>query len=102
VDDAVIRATIDAFAAVPDLPIFVLPGNHDPYTGPGCVWERRLLKQKPANVSLLIESSVCELADGFLIASPLLQKVSTIDPSLTLVELARNLPTTSAIYQSLQ
>jgi DNA repair exonuclease SbcCD nuclease subunit len=92
VDDAVIRGALDAFAAVPELCVFILPGNHDPYSGPGCVWERRLFQQKPANVTVLSRPMVCELSSGFLIASPLQQKVSTIDPSVKLAELARDLP----------
>lgn len=92
VDDAVICAALDALAAVPDLPVFILSGNHDPYSGPDCVWERRLFQQKPANVTVLSRPTVCEVGGGFLIASPLHQKVSTVDPSLTIAELARDLP----------
>jgi DNA repair exonuclease SbcCD nuclease subunit len=92
VDDGVIRAALNAFATMPDSCVFILPGNHDPYSGPGCVWERRLFQQKPANVTVLSQPTVCEMAGGFLIASPLQQKVSTVDPSLKLAELARDLP----------
>jgi len=93
VDDAVIRAALDAFAAVPELCVFILPGNHDPYSGPGCVWERRLFQQKPARVTVISQPAVYEVADGFLIASPLQQKVSTVDPSHKFSALARDLPT---------
>lgn len=93
VDDAVIRAALDAFAAVPAVCVFILPGNHDPYTGPGCVWERRLFQQKPANLTVFTRPAVSEVAGGFLIASPLQQKISTVDPSFKLAELARELPT---------
>jgi len=92
VDDAVIRAALDAFAVVPDVRVFILPGNHDPYTGPGCVWERRLFQQKPTNLTVFTRPSVYEVAGGFLVANPLQQKVSTVDPSLKLVELASELP----------
>jgi DNA repair exonuclease SbcCD nuclease subunit len=92
VGDTVIRAALDAFAAVPDLSVFLLPGNHDPFSGPDSVWERRLFQQKPANVKVLGQPTVFEVVGGFLIASPLQQKVSTVDPSLTLAELAHDVP----------
>ncbi len=92
VDDTVIRAALDALAAVPDLPVFILSGNHDPYSGPDCVWERKPFQQKPANVTVFSQPAVCDVGGGFLVASPLQQKVSTVDPSLIIAELARDLP----------
>src|SRR5216684_3824799 len=80
-------AALDALAAVPDLPVFILAGNHDPYSGPDCVWERRLFQQRPTNVTVLSRPTACEVGGGFLVASPLQQKVSTVDPSLTIAEL---------------
>ncbi len=95
VNDTVIHAALDAFSTVPQLRVFILPGNHDPYSGPGCIWERSLLQKSPANVKVLSRAAVHELPGGFLIASPLQQKASTIVPSVKLAELARALPTES-------
>lgn len=92
VDDATVRAALEIFATVADLPVFILPGNHDPYTGPGCLWERAAFAHKPDNVTVLSQSGVREVAGAFLIAAPLQQKVSTIDPSVKLAELAAALP----------
>ena len=93
VDDALVAATVDCFRAQPALPVYLLPGNHDPYTGPDCVWQRRAILAAPANVHVFREAGVVELGGGaYLLASPLHQKLSTTDPSLKLAELAAGLP----------
>lgn len=92
VERALVERVLKIFQSVPDLTFFILPGNHDPYTGPGCVWEHAAFKHAPPNVTLLREPNVIEIKGGWLLASPLHQKVSTIDPSLKLVELAKDLP----------
>ncbi len=93
VDDSLVAAVVDSFRAHPELRVFLLPGNHDPYTGPDCVWQRRAFLAAPANVHVFREAGVVELGGGaFLLASPLHQKLSTTDPSLKLAELAAGLP----------
>jgi len=92
VDDTLVRAALSLCAKHPKLRVFILPGNHDPATGPGSVWERNEFTTLPKNVVVLKEPGVHELAGGFLIAAPLKQKVSTHDPSLKIAELARDLP----------
>lgn len=93
VDDALVTSTVEHFRAHPTLPIYLLPGNHDPYTGPDCVWERKAFQNAPANVHVLRTAGVTALGDhAYLLASPLQQKLSTTDPSLRLVELAASLP----------
>ncbi len=93
VDDTLVAATVELFRAYPALPIYILPGNHDPYTGPDCVWQRKAFLNAPANVHVIRESGVIELGgNAYLLASPLHQKLSTTDPSLKLVELAASLP----------
>jgi len=92
VDDTVIEAALDAFRQFPNVAVFILPGNHDPNNGPSAVWQRRPFEQKPANVNLLLEPRVVEVAGALLVASPLKQKRSTSDPSQKLAELARSLP----------
>jgi hypothetical protein len=93
VDDALVAAALELFGAHPALPIYLLPGNHDPFTGPDSVWQRKAFLNAPANVRVFREAGVAELGgDAYLLASPLHQKLSTTDPSLKLVELAAGLP----------
>lgn len=93
VDDSLVTATVELFRAYPALPIYILPGNHDPYTGPDSVWQRKSFQNAPANVHVFRESGVTDLGGKtYLLASPLHQKLSTTDPSLKLVELAASLP----------
>ncbi|MBK9989824.1 MAG: DNA repair exonuclease [Verrucomicrobia bacterium] len=94
VDAVLVEAAIGLFRNHPTLPIYILPGNHDPYiTGPNCVWNRRPFLNAPANVHVIREAGVVDLEENvFLLASPLHQKLSTTDPSLKLVELAAKLP----------
>lgn len=94
VDDALVGEVLELFGRQPGLPVFLLPGNHDPYSGPECVWERTLFQKAPAHVRVLKQSQSVELRPGvFLLASPLLQKRSTNDPSQVLAGLAAALPT---------
>lgn len=50
------------------------------------------LSKAGANVRVLRQAEVVDLGGAFLVASPLHQKKSTIDPSLKLAELAKDLP----------
>jgi DNA repair exonuclease SbcCD nuclease subunit len=92
VDNAVVSAALAAFCDFPDVPVFILPGNHDPHSGPGSVWTRRSFVDAPKHVAVFREAQRLELGGAYLLASPLGQKVSTVDPSLKLDELARDLP----------
>lgn len=93
VNDALVASAMDLFRAHPALPIYILPGNHDPFTGPDSVWQRKAFLHAPANVHVLREAGVTALGgNAYLVASPLHQKLSTTDPSLKLVELAAGLP----------
>ena len=93
VEDSLVTATVDLFRSYPALPIYILPGNHDPFTGPDCVWQRKAFQNAPANVHVVRESCVTDLGSNtYILASPLHQKLSTTDPSLKLVELAASLP----------
>lgn len=93
VDDILVTAALDLFRGYPALPIYILPGNHDPFTGPDSVWQRKAFQNASANVHVLCEASVTPLGGNvYLVASPLHQKLSTTDPSLKLVELAAQLP----------
>lgn len=92
VDDALVTATIELFREFAHVPVFILPGNHDPYTGPDSVWRRKPFLNGPANVRVLLEAGSVDLGEAVLLASPLHQKLSTLDPSLRLVELAHSVP----------
>lgn len=93
VDDSLVESALDVFRAHPALPIYILPGNHDPFTGPDSVWQRKAFKNASANVHVLCEAGVTHLGSSvYLVASPLHQKLSTTDPSLKLVELTAQLP----------
>lgn len=89
VDDAVIHTTLETFRRFPQVPVFILPGNHDPNTGPGSIWNRKPFGGKPSNVTVLAEPGVTECGGAQILASPLRQKVSTTDPTLKIAELAR-------------
>jgi DNA repair exonuclease SbcCD nuclease subunit len=92
VDDALIEAALAVFGRFPDVRVLLLPGNHDPNSGPSAVWQRRPFARKPDNVTVLLEPQVWEVGGATLIAAPLNQKRSTVDPSLKLAELAQAVP----------
>ena len=52
VADSVVQAALDVFREFDGVPIFILPGNHDPYTGPDCVWSRRFANA-PGHIKVL-------------------------------------------------
>ncbi len=84
--------TAALFASVPTLRIFILPGNHDPVSGPGCIWRRPPFATPPSNVTVITEPGVFPVGSGFLLGNPLKQRLSTQDPSVRLTELAANVP----------
>lgn len=93
VDDALVRTVIDLFGRHPSLPIHILPGNHDPNSGPDAIWQRPAFLRAPPHVHVLREPGVLPLGSGaHLVAAPLRQKISSHDPSLRLAELAAELP----------
>lgn len=92
VEDALVAAVLEVFREHASVPVYILPGNHDPFTGPDCVWQRNTFLAAPANVKVLREPAVVDLGGALLLASPLQQKLSTIDPSLRFVAQAAALP----------
>lgn len=93
VSDRLVLDVLNLFAQHPAVPIYILPGNHDPSAGPESVWQRKAFLSAPAHVHVLREAGVMPLDGGaYLVAAPLHQKLSTTDPSLKLVELAAGLP----------
>lgn len=92
VEENLVSEVVRIFGEYPSIPIYLLPGNHDPISGPEAVWNRKALLQVPANVHVLREPGVTDLGGAVLLASPLSQKLSTTDPSLRLVNLAKDIP----------
>lgn len=93
VHDQIVKDTLDLFRAFPSVPVYILPGNHDPFTGPDSVWARRAFASPPDHLRVLTEPGATLIGQGVhLLASPLSQKVSTQDPSLPLVALSSALP----------
>lgn len=92
IDEKVVTEVLGIFAEFPALPIYILPGNHDPISGPEAIWNRKAFLQPPLNVHVLREPGVTDLGGAALLASPLAQKLSPTDPSLKLLELAQSLP----------
>lgn len=65
------------------LPVFVLPGNHDPLL-PGGIWDRPDWKNRPPNIRFLEERAPVRvpLEDNVLLyPCPLQQKTSNLDPT---------------------
>ena len=82
------RLVADALAILASsrVPTYILPGNHDPISGPDCVWNHPVARHPPVGVHILRNVGVTEVGhDAVLVASPLSQKHSTSDPSLALV-----------------
>lgn len=92
VEEELVTAVVALFAEFPTVPIYLLPGNHDPYSGPESVWMRRPFTTAPEHIHILSEPAATDLGGAFLAASPLHQKMSTLDPSFKLDELVAKLP----------
>lgn len=89
------RLVADTFAilATSGIPAYILPGNHDPISGPDCVWSRPVARHPPAGIHILRSVGVTDVGNGaVLVASPLSQKHSTADPSQALVAAASAVP----------
>lgn len=94
VADSLVETTLRLFADFPDVPVRILPGNHDPASGPASVWSRPQFRDGalPASVAVFRDPGAFALGTAALLASPLKQKVSSTDPSRCLVELAQQVP----------
>jgi len=88
VADALVRQVIDVLAAHPRVPVVILPGNHDPMSGPGCIWMRPPFDSPPAHVTVCTSSTPIEIGDAVILPSPLTQKRSSRDPAMPLIEMA--------------
>lgn len=92
VDDRLVTETVRILSEHASVPVYLLPGNHDPISGPEAVWHRKAFREAPPNVHVLRAAGVVDLGGACLLAAPLTQKLSTTDPSLKLADLAKDLP----------
>ncbi len=78
VDRALVQKVADILAGSP-VPVYVLPGNHDPLT-PGSVWEHPAWRSME-HVHVLREEKPVEIPGGRLYPCPVTDKRSRKDPS---------------------
>ncbi len=78
VDRISVQKVADLLAGA-EVPVYVIPGNHDPLM-PGSVWEHPVWKSTE-NVHVLREEEPVEVADGLLYPCPVREKHSGADPT---------------------
>lgn len=78
VEEATLSRTLDALASIP-VPVYLLPGNHDPLS-PGGAWEREpVLSSAPANVIVLRGGVTLAPGDIEIISAPWHSKAPSAD-----------------------
>jgi len=85
IDDGVVRKAVSLLNRFDPIPVFVLPGNHDPFV-PGGIWDRPSWERVGAHVRLLSEAEEVEVEvevgpGACLYPCPLTQKRSSRDPT---------------------
>ncbi|MEG3056957.1 MAG: DNA repair exonuclease [Methanoculleus sp.] len=81
VGDVAVKRTVDILNRLDPIPVYILPGNHDPMVSGG-VWDRASWKRIGSHVTLLREQREYLHGDDIaLYACPLAQKQSTRDPT---------------------
>ena len=81
VDDAVVRRTVAVLESFAPIPVFVLPGNHDPLIVGG-IWDRQSWQRVGGHVTLLRDAGETPVrADKVLYAAPVKKKQSTLHPT---------------------
>jgi len=78
VDRILVQKAADVLAAS-NIPVFIIPGNHDPFT-PGSVWEHPAWKSAE-NVQVIYEEQPVEISGGLLYPCPIWEKHSGKDPT---------------------
>jgi len=82
VDDIVVKKTVDILNQFAPIPVFIIPGNHDPAL-PGAIWDRSSWQRIGSHIILLHEEREYALGDGItLYPCPIKQKRSGIDPTI--------------------
>lgn len=62
-----------------DCPVYIIPGNHDPYT-PASVWDHAVWRGR-RNLHVLLERRPVEITGGVLFPCPLYERWSDRDPT---------------------
>ncbi len=81
VGDVAVKRTVDILNRLDPIPVYVLPGNHDPMV-PGGIWDLDSWQRVGSHVALLREQRDYYHGDDVaLYACPLIQKQSGLDPT---------------------
>jgi DNA repair exonuclease SbcCD nuclease subunit len=81
VGPGVITRTVEILNQFAPLPVYVLPGNHDPLR-PGGIWQQPAWRAVGKHVTLCADHTEVILpANGVLYPCPLKQKLSRVDPT---------------------
>ncbi len=87
-DRATVGRVVDIFEALEPIPIYVLPGNHDPIR-PGGIWDAIEWENRGEHMHLLERRVEVEVEDGVVLyPCPLKQKQSRQDPTAWIPERA--------------
>jgi len=82
VDEVVVKKTVDILNQFAPIPIFILPGNHDPYI-PGGIWDRNSWQRVGTHIHLLDKEEEINLGTGVvLFPCPIKQKRSSLDSTV--------------------
>ncbi|MDD5142406.1 DNA repair exonuclease [Methanoregula sp.] len=81
VDEVVVKKTVDILNQFAPIPVFILPGNHDPYI-PGGIWDRTSWQRVGSHIHLLTVEEEIDLGSNVAIfPCPVKQKRSSLDPT---------------------
>jgi len=81
VDEVIVKRTVDILNRFAPIPVYVLPGNHDPLI-PGGIWDRHSWSRVGSHVILCKEAREIEIGDTVVLyPCPLVQKQSNLDPT---------------------
>jgi len=79
VDEVVVKKTVDILNQFAPIPVFILPGNHDPYI-PGGIWDRNSWQRVGSHIHLLNVEEEIDLGSSVaLFPCPVKQKRSSLD-----------------------
>lgn len=81
VDDVVVKRTVDILNQFDPIPVYILPGNHDPWVSGG-IWDRDSWQRIGSHVTLMTEAVEYSHSDAVVLyPCPLTQKRSGRDPT---------------------
>lgn len=82
VDEVTVRRTTEILDRFEPIPVFVLPGNHDPWTT-GSIWHRHSWRRVAQHVMLCTQPTPIQINEACIVyPCPLTQKQSASDPTL--------------------